>query len=77
MWSVGIVLYAALSGTLPYDEKDVHRAEEIVNNKILMYSHQRWRDITDEAKDFIANKLLVIQPNTRIRSTVIFKMIII
>ena len=70
MWSVGIVLYAALSGTLPYDEKDVHRAEEIVRNKQLMYSHSRWRDITDEAIDLISNKLLVVQPLTRIRSTV-------
>ena len=70
MWSVGIVLYAALSGTLPYDEKDVPRAEEIVRNKKLMYSNQRWRDVTDEAIDLISNKLLVIQPLTRIRSTV-------
>ncbi|UJR37882.1 hypothetical protein I4U23_030572 [Adineta vaga] len=69
MWSVGIVLYAALSGTLPYDEKDVPRAEEIVRNKKLMYSNQRWRDITDEAIDLISNKLLVVQPLTRIRST--------
>lgn len=70
MWSVGIVLYAALSGTLPYDEKDVHRAEEIVLNKKLMYAHQRWNDISDEAIDLISNKLLVVQANTRIRSTV-------
>ncbi|CAF1061454.1 unnamed protein product [Adineta ricciae] len=69
MWSVGIVLYAALSGTLPYDEKDVPRAEEIVRNKKLMYSNQRWRDVTDEAIDLISNKLLVVQPLTRIRST--------
>ncbi|CAF0726615.1 unnamed protein product [Rotaria sordida] len=69
MWSVGIVLYAALSGTLPYDEKDVHRAEEIVRDKKLMFSHQRWKDITDEAIDLISNKLLVVQANTRIRSS--------
>lgn len=70
MWSVGIVLYAALSGTLPYDEKDVHRAEEIVRNRDLMYSHPRWRVISAEAIDLISNKLLVVQPLTRIRSTV-------
>ncbi|CAF2707256.1 unnamed protein product [Rotaria sp. Silwood2] len=69
MWSVGIVLYAALTGTLPYDEKDVHRAEEIVRNKKLLFSHQRWKDITDEAIDLISNKLLVVQANTRIRSS--------
>ncbi|CAF4194667.1 unnamed protein product, partial [Rotaria magnacalcarata] len=69
MWSVGIVLYAALSGTLPYDEKDVHRAEEIVRNRKLFFSQSRWKDITDEAIDLISNKLLVVQANTRIRST--------
>ncbi|CAF3375436.1 unnamed protein product [Rotaria socialis] len=69
MWSVGIVLYAALSGTLPYDEKDVHRAEEIVRNRKLLFSQPRWKDITDEAIDLISNKLLIVQANTRIRST--------
>ena len=70
MWSVGIVTYAGLSGTLPYDEKDVHRAEEIVRNKNLMYSHRRWRDVSPEAIDLISNKFLVVQPISRIRATV-------
>jgi hypothetical protein len=72
MWSVGIVLYAALSGTLPYDEKDVHRAEEIVRNTNLMYPHSRWKDISREAIDLISNKLLVVQAISRIKSTVSF-----
>ena len=70
IWSVGIVLYAALSGTLPYDEKDVHRAEEIVRNLKCMYAHERWADISREAIDLISNRLLVVQPMSRIRSSV-------
>lgn len=72
MWSVGIVLYAALSGMLPYDEKDVHRAEEIVQNKAELYSQPRWRDVSPEAIDLISNKFLVVQPVSRIRATVNF-----
>ena len=70
MWSVGIVLYAALSGTLPYDEKDVHRAEEIVRDRKQMYSHPRWKDVSPEVIDLISNKLLVVQPLSRIRAMV-------
>ena len=70
MWSVGIVLYAALSGTLPYDEKDVHQAEVIVRDRKLMYSHPRWKDVSPEAIDLISNKLLVVQAVSRIRAMV-------
>jgi hypothetical protein len=70
MWSVGIVLYAALSGTLPYDEKGSQRAEEIVRDKENLFSNSPWNDVSKEAKDLIADKLLAIQTTSRITSNV-------
>ncbi len=70
MWSVGIVLYAALSGTLPYDEKGSQRAEEIVRNKENLFGNPPWNNVSKEAKDLIADKLLAIQAASRITSNV-------
>jgi hypothetical protein len=57
MWSVGIVLYAALSGTLPYDEIGSQRAEEIVRDKNNLFGTARWGKVSKDAKDLISNKL--------------------
>jgi serine/threonine protein kinase len=70
MWSVGIVLYAALSGTLPYDEKGSQRAEEIVSDKSNLFGNVQWERVSKDAKDLIADKLLVVQPTLRITSSV-------
>ncbi len=70
MWSVGIVLYAALSGTLPYDEKGSQRAEEIVSDKSNLFGNVQWERVSKDAKDLIADKLLVVQPTSRITSSV-------
>ena len=70
MWSVGIVLYAGLSGTLPYDEKGSQRAEEIVHDRRNLFAGSRWKKISKEAKDLIVEKLLVIQTASRVTSNV-------
>jgi len=70
MWSVGIVLYAALSGTLPYDENGVNRAEEIVRDTTALYADRRWKSVSREAIDLISNKLLIVQPGARLRAMV-------
>lgn len=70
MWSVGIVLYASLSGTLPFDEDNTQRAEEIVGDKKTLFSGVRWDMISKEATDLLANQLLVIKPTSRVNSNV-------
>ena len=70
MWSAGIVLFAALSGSLPYDEKSYSRAQEIVQDKKILFGNPRWRNVSKEAIDLISNKLLVIQVDARAKSSV-------
>jgi hypothetical protein len=77
MWSVGIVLYAALSGTLPYDEKGSQRAEQIVRDKKNLFGNPRWEEVSRDAKNLISNKLLVIQPTSRIKANVNEELILI
>ncbi|CAF1112150.1 unnamed protein product [Rotaria sordida] len=68
MWSVGIVLYAALSGTLPFEEKDYQRTEEIFRDKSKLFTGRRWKNVSKDAIDLISNQLLVVQPISRIKS---------
>lgn len=70
MWSIGVVLYASLSGTLPYSENDIQHIEEIVSNHEQLFSGPRWSQVSREAKDLIANKLLVVPANSRNRPNV-------
>ncbi|CAF3518175.1 unnamed protein product [Rotaria sp. Silwood1] len=67
MWSVGIVLYAALSGTLPFEENDYLRAEEIFRDKNALFTGPRWENVSKDATDLITNHLLVVQPASRIK----------
>lgn len=72
MWSIGIVLYAALSGTLPYDEIGSQRAEELVRDKKYLFGNPRWKKISNDAKNLIADKLLITQAASRMTSSVSF-----
>lgn len=70
MWSVGMVMYASLSGQLPYDEVGSRHVEKYVQDRETLFASDRWRNISSDAKDLIANKLLVISSSSRITSNV-------
>lgn len=70
MWSVGVVLYASLSGTLPYTEHEIQRIEEVVGNHDQLFGDARWREVSRDAIDLIVNNLLVVSADSRNRPNV-------
>uniref|UniRef100_A0AC35FWG8 Protein kinase domain-containing protein n=1 Tax=Panagrolaimus sp. PS1159 TaxID=55785 RepID=A0AC35FWG8_9BILA len=57
MWSVGVIVYVSLSGTFPFNEdEDIN---DQIQNAEFMYPPNPWREISDNAIDFINNLLQV------------------
>ncbi|KAI8887058.1 Pkinase-domain-containing protein [Backusella circina FSU 941] len=54
MWSVGVITYVLLCGYPPFQAEDIELYDEITHGRYEF--HERyWRDISDEAKDFISH----------------------
>lgn len=75
MWSLGIVLYASLSGQLPYSDDQVVYAEKFLTNRENFFGNPVWSTVSNEAKDLILNKLLVVEPSARVRPNVSYSRI--
>lgn len=67
IWSLGVLLYVMLVCLPPFYE-DIFRKitlfEQIATAN-YSFSHPRWDDVTDEAKDLIS-KMLVVDPSKRL-----------
>jgi len=59
VWIIGVIAYFLLSGYVPFK-----RVEYILNAK-YSFLKRDWKDISEEAKDFI-QRVLVVKPEERI-----------
>ena len=61
IWSAGVVLYAMLSGTVPFKGNDIKE----LHNSIITGNYQQIKDISKEASHLL-NNILEVDPSKRI-----------
>eukprot|EP01099_Mayorella_cantabrigiensis_P008832 TRINITY_DN872_c0_g1_i1.p1 TRINITY_DN872_c0_g1~~TRINITY_DN872_c0_g1_i1.p1 ORF type:complete len:322 (+),score=86.21 TRINITY_DN872_c0_g1_i1:63-968(+) len=68
LWSIGVITYILLCGFPPFYNEDVPKLFEQILNADFDYPEEYWKDISQNAKDFI-NKLLVVDPKKRLTAS--------
>jgi len=64
LWSIGVITYIVLTNRSPFNQTNLRILfKEILSCK-YNFNHPVWRNISNEAEDFISN-LLVLDPNDR------------
>lgn len=64
IWSIGIVTYVLLSGSLPFFHSVLHKLYRQIVERDIAFPTQSWGNVTQGAQDFIL-RLLQIRPADR------------
>ncbi|KAJ3273029.1 hypothetical protein HK104_004349 [Borealophlyctis nickersoniae] len=67
LWSIGVLAYFLLCGYTPFDYEAPTQTDELQNilTGTYSFSSEYWYDVSDSAKDFIRN-LLIVDPHKRL-----------
>jgi calcium/calmodulin-dependent protein kinase I len=65
IWSVGVVCYVILSGSLPFFHNVLHKLYRQIVERDLSFPEQAWKSVAKGAQDFIL-RLLQVRPGDRL-----------
>ena len=69
MWSMGVITYTLLCGYSPFRSENLQDLIDECSNAQVVFHERYWKDVSDDAKDFI-NHLLQPTPDDRWTSSV-------
>ena len=64
-WSIGVVAFVVLSGTMPFYEEDTVEMFEKIKNCQWNFESPTWQNVSVEARDFVTG-LMVAEPEQRL-----------